>query len=68
MQGREKHADGDRVQEFVRLIEALVKECGGSTPWFELASGNGDRATDEGRGEQDIAAMFSVLGKKAGIE
>ena len=57
-----------QVQEFIPLIKALARESGCPTPLLDLASGYYDRAAEEGRGEQDIAAMFSVLGKEAGIE
>ena len=57
-----------QVQEFIPLIKALAGESGCPTPLLDLASGYYDRAALEGRGEQDIAAMFAVLGKEAGIE
>jgi putative dehydrogenase len=57
-----------QVQEFIPLIKALAEESCCPTPLLDLAAGYYDRAAEEGRGEQDIAAMFSVLGKEAGIE
>lgn len=57
-----------QVQEFIPLINALAREVDSPTPLLNLVSGYYDRAVEEGRGEQDIAAMFSVLGKEAGIE
>lgn len=57
-----------QVQEFIPLIKAFAAEAGCPTPLLDLASGYYDRAAEEGRAGQDIAAMFSVLGKEAGLE
>lgn len=57
-----------QVQEFIPLIKALALESGCPTPLLDLASAYYDQAAEEGRGHQDIAAMFAVLGKEAGIE
>lgn len=57
-----------QVQEFIPLIKGLATETGCPTPLLDLASTYYDRAAQEGRGDHDIAAMFSVLGKEAGIE
>ena len=57
----------DQVQEFIPLIKGFAQDVGCPTPLLDLASGYYDRAVEEGRGGQDIAAMFSVLGKDAGL-
>ena len=56
-----------QVQEFIPLIKSLALESGCPTPLLDLAARYYDRAAEEGRGEQDIAAMFAVLEKEAGI-
>ena len=57
----------NQVHEFIPLINAFAKSAGCPTPLLDLATQYYDRAVAEGRGEQDVAAMFSVLGKEAGI-
>ncbi len=56
-----------QVQEFIPLIKEFAQEAGCPTPLLDLASGYYDWAVEEGRGGQDIAALFAVLGKEAGI-
>ncbi len=56
-----------QVHEFIPLINAFAKDVGCPTPLLDLATHYYDQAVAEGRGEQDIAAMFSVLGKEAGL-
>lgn len=56
-----------QVQEFIPLIKMLAEASNSPTPLLDLVSEYYDRAVEEGRGKQDIAAMFSVLGKEAGI-
>jgi putative dehydrogenase len=58
----------NQVHEFIPLIKTLAGDVGSPTPLLNLVKGYYDHAVAEGRGEQDVAAMFSVLGKEAGIE
>ena len=58
----------DGIQECITIINQLSNEIGCPTPLLDTAARHYKEATAQGRGEQDIAAMFSYLGQKAGIE
>jgi putative dehydrogenase len=57
----------NQVQEFIPHIKEFAQDVGSPTPLLDLASEYYDRAAQEGRGGQDIAALFSVLGGDGGI-
>ncbi len=54
-----------QAQEFIPLINELAKDVGSPTPLLNLAQRYYDLAVEQGRGEQDAAAMFSVLEDEA---
>ena len=57
-----------QAQEFIPLIKSFAKDAGCPTPLLDLAAQYYEKAVAEGRGDQDVAALFSVLGKEAGLE
>ena len=58
----------DGIQECITIINQLSSEIGCPTPLLNTAEQHYKEAAAQGRGEQDIAAMFSYLGQKAGLE
>jgi L-threonate 2-dehydrogenase len=57
-----------QVQEFIRLIDAFAKEVSCPTPMLDVAARYYDAAVAAGRGEQDVSALFAVLGEEAGLK
>ena len=57
-----------QVQEFIPLINEFARDVGCPTPMLDLVTRYYDTAVAAGRGEQDVSAMFAVLGKEAGLE
>ena len=49
------------VQEFIPQINALARDVCSPTPLLDVAAHYYDQAAAEGRGEQDLASLFSVL-------
>jgi 3-hydroxyisobutyrate dehydrogenase-like beta-hydroxyacid dehydrogenase len=52
----------------IELIAAFTQRINCPTPMLTLARRYYEQAMAEGRGEQDIAAMFALLGKETGLD
>ena len=58
----------DTMYEVVELIDVFARNNNCPTPIFSQAARYKERAIAEGRGEQDIAAIYALLGKEAGLD
>ncbi|WP_268904542.1 NAD(P)-dependent oxidoreductase [Dictyobacter aurantiacus] len=56
------------MHEVIELIDAFARNTGCPTPLFSLATRYYEQAMEEGRGEQDIAAIYALLGREAGLD
>mgnify|MGYP000334589701 CR=1 FL=1 len=56
-----------QVQEFIGVIRSLSGPLGVPTPLLDTSAVYIDRAVAAGRGEQDVSALYAVLGAEAGI-
>jgi 3-hydroxyisobutyrate dehydrogenase-like beta-hydroxyacid dehydrogenase len=54
--------------EVIELIDVFARNNHCLTPLFSLAARYYEQAMEEGRGEQDIAAIYALLGKEAGLD
>ncbi len=70
VEGRYLPAPGpiDTMYEVIELIRDFAKSTNCPTPMFSLAAQYYEQAIAEGRGKQDIASMYALLGKEAGLE
>jgi 3-hydroxyisobutyrate dehydrogenase len=56
------------MYEVIELIDVFARNNHCPTPLFSLATRYYEQAMTEGRGEQDIAAIYALLGKEAGLD
>jgi 3-hydroxyisobutyrate dehydrogenase-like beta-hydroxyacid dehydrogenase len=70
VEGRYIPAPGpiDTMYEVIEMIDAFARNNDCPTPIFSLASRYYEQAIAEGRGQQDIASIYALLGKEAGFD
>lgn len=56
------------MSEVIGMIDVFARNNHSPTPLFSLAARYYEQAMEEGRGEQDIAAIYALLGREAGLD